>query len=147
MGTTSWIIENWFTLIQTTGIVGSLAITGWSFRIDAKVRRVQNLITITAHHREIWSVIYKRPELKRIIDPKANITNNPISETERLFTRSLFLHLAATFQASRTGMFSEPEGLGSDIGAFIRLPIPREVWLKWKTKQDHDFVRFVEGFT
>ena len=77
MGVASWIIENSFALIQTIGIVGSLLFTGWSLKIDANVRQVQNLITITAHHRDIWSEIYKRPELSRIIDPKADLDKTP----------------------------------------------------------------------
>ena len=137
-------IQNNLPLLQSAGIIGGLFFTGWSLWIDARVRRVQNLITITAHHREIWSEIYKNPELKRIIDPKADLENRPISIPERLFTRSLFLHLSAAFHASKTGMFSEPDGLQRDIRNFLRLPIPKQVWKQSKGNHNHEFARFVE---
>ena len=138
-------IQNNLPLLESAGIIGGLFFTGWSLWIDARVRRVQNLLTITAHHREIWSEVYKDPELKRIIDPRADLKNRPISIQERLFTRSLFLHLSAAFHASKTGMFSEPEGLRRDVRAFLKLPIPKQVWNQSKGTHNQEFTRFIEG--
>ena len=73
------IIENTLPLLESAGIIGGLFFTSWSLRIDAKVRRVQNLLTLTAHHREIWNELYKIPTLKRVVDPKADIAKQPIS--------------------------------------------------------------------
>ena len=136
-------IQNNLPLLESAGIIGGLFFTAWSLWIDAKVRRVQNLITITAHHREIWSEIYKNPELKRIIDSKADLENRPITIPERLFTRSLFLHLSAAYQASRTGMFSEPNGLQHDIKKFLRLPIPKQIWNQTEESHNQEFQEFV----
>jgi hypothetical protein len=108
-----------------------------------RVRRIQNLLTITALHREIWSYFYKNPELKRIIDPKADLEKRPITIPERLFTRSLFIHLSVSFHASKTGMFSEPDGLQRDIRNFLRLPIPKQVWNQSKGNHNHEFARFI----
>lgn len=143
METLLGIIENNFLILQSAGIIGGFLFTGWSLWVDAKVRRVQNLFTITAHHREIWSEVYKNPELKRIIDPKADLETRPISIPERLFTRSLFLHLSAAFHASKTEMFSEPDGLQRDIRNFLRLPIPKQVWNQSKENHNHEFARFI----
>jgi len=143
METLLGIIENNFVLLQSAGIIGGFLFTGWSLWIDARVRRVQNLFTITAHHREIWSEVYKNPELKRIIDPNANLEKRSITIPERLFTRSLFLHLSAAFHASKTGMFSEPDGLQRDIRNFLRLPIPKQVWKQSKGNHNHEFANFI----
>jgi hypothetical protein len=147
METPLGIIENNFILLQSAGIIGGFLFTGWSLWIDARVRRVQNLLTITAHHREIWSEVYRNPELKRIIDPKADLENRPISIPERFFTRSLFLHLSAAFQASKTGMFTEPEELQKDIKNFLRLPIPKLFWTQSRGRHDHKFAQFIDALT
>jgi hypothetical protein len=147
METLLGIIENNFVLLQSAGIIGGFVFTSWSLRIDARVRRVQNLFTITAHHREIWSEVYKNPELKRIVDPKADLEKRPITIPERLFTRSLFLHLSAAFKSSKTSMFSEPDELQRDIRNFLRLPIPKHVWNLTKKNYDHEFASFITGQT
>lgn len=60
-----WLSLHWFTLLQSIGIVGGLLFTGVSLRIDTKVRRVSTLITITQQHRDIWTQLYRRPEMAR----------------------------------------------------------------------------------
>lgn len=141
------IIENALPFLESAGIIGGLFFTGWSLWIDAKVRRVQNLLTLTANHRDIWSELYRNPLLKRVIDPNANLEKQPITIQEHLFTRSLLLHLSASFQASKVGMFSNPQNLHRDIRSFLRQPIPREVWSQTKANHDSDYVEFVDNVT
>jgi hypothetical protein len=50
--------------------------------IDAEVRRIGNLFTVTKQHREIWTTIYTRLELKRVVDAFADLTARPISDEE-----------------------------------------------------------------
>ena len=38
-----------------------------------------------------------------------------------------------------------PEGVERDIQAFFSLPVPKEVWNKFKEFQNADFVKFVES--
>ena len=141
------IVENALPFLESAGIIGGLFFTGWSLWIDARVRRVQNLLTLTAHHREIWSELYKNPALKRVIDPNADLEKQPITIQERLFTRSIFLHLSAAFHASRTGMFSMPRMLQRDIRSFLRLPIPKWVWNNTRENHDSDYTEFVDNAT
>ena len=138
------IIENALPFLESAGIIGGLFFTGWSLWMDTRVRRVQNLLTLTAHHREIWSEVYRNPLLKRVINPNANLKKEPITIQERLFTRSIFLHLSASFHASKTGMFSEPEGLRRDIKSFLRLPIPKQVWNQSRGNHNQEFTHFIE---
>jgi hypothetical protein len=44
----NWLRDHWFVLLQSAGIIGGLLFTGISLRIDARVRRVGNLLAITA---------------------------------------------------------------------------------------------------
>lgn len=144
MAVTAWLAGNWFDLLQTVGIVGSLLFTAYTVRRDEKARKVGNLIAIKQEHREIWKDLYDNPELTRVLEKRVDLDKKPISDAESLFVRSLILHLSTVFRAMRENMFVPLEGLGGDIREFFSLPIPREVWKKYRRFQNGDFVRFVE---
>lgn len=141
----SLLQDNWFTLLQSIGIIAGLFFTGWSLRIDAKVRRVANGFELTKQHREIWTHLYSRPELKRVVDPCADLRAQPVTDEEEMFVNFLFLHLASAFRAMKNGMFVLPEELHTDVSAFLSLPIPRAVWDSTKSFRNRDFVTFVES--
>lgn len=138
------IREHWFDVLQTAGIVGGLFFTGISLRTDAKAKRLQSLFTITKHHREIWSEFYERPELSRILDPKADLATKPVTNEERLFVNFLIFHLNNSYQAINDGLYRQPEGLKKDIASFFTLPIPKAVWATARDSQDRKFAAFVE---
>jgi hypothetical protein len=127
-----WLSQNWFALLQSAGIIGSLLFTGITLRDDVRSRRVGNLIAITGQHREIWGYLYSRPELTRVLDATTDLKRVPISEEEELFVTLLILHLNSSYQAMKSGMLVKPEGLHRDIRTFFSLPIPRLVWNKAK---------------
>lgn len=141
----NWIGDNWFALLQSIGIVGGLIYTGRVVHTDAKVRRLENRFALTKQHREIWSMLYDRPGLSRVLDPKADLATAPLTMEEELFVRFLIFHLDNSYHAAREGFFGTPEGLGDDLRQFFALPVPRGVWTKAAKLQDRDFVRFVES--
>ncbi len=145
MGFLDWLGPNWFILLQSVGIVGSLFFTADALREDAKARRVSNLITITGHHRDIWTQLYRRPDLARVLDSQANVDHEPIRDEEELFISLLILHLSSVFHAMNQGLYLKPEGLRKDIDWFFSLPIPKSVWNRNKALQDVAFVSFVEA--
>lgn len=145
MALLNWLTEHWFDLLQTIGIVGGLYFTSVTLRTDTKVRRLESLLTLTKSHREIWSEIYRRPDLIRILDPKADLKAQPVSGEERLFVNFLIFHLNNSYRAIQDGLYMEPEGLGDDIKGFFSLPIPAVVWVEGKGLQDRDFVSFVDN--
>lgn len=147
MASLNWLQGNWFTLLQSAGIIGSLLFTAASLRLDAKVRRVGNLLRMTEGHRNIWSELYARPELGRILNPTADLKNQPVTKLEELFVTFLILHLSGSFRAIREGLFIPTKGLRLDITLFFALPIPRSVWETSKPFYNDDFVRFIEEVT
>ena len=144
MDSLNWFQDNWFTFLQSLGIIGGLFFTGIALNIDAKVRRVGNLFTVTKHHREIWTTLYDRPELKRVVDASADLNSNAISDEEELFVHLLILHLASSYRAAKAGMHLLRGEIRADVTAFFSLPIPRAVWERTKRFQDRDLVAFVE---
>jgi hypothetical protein len=140
-----WFQDNSFDLLQCVGIIGGLLFTAASFRANGKARRVANLIAITHHHREIWTQLYKQPELSRVVKPTVDLRREPVTEGEELFVDLLILHLSSSYHAMREGVFVKPQGLRKDIRWFFALPIPRAVWRKSRVLQDEDFVKFIES--
>jgi hypothetical protein len=144
MGFLIWVRENWFVALQSLSILGGLFFTAISFRVDTKARRIGNLITLTQQHRDIWTQLYKRPELARVLDRAVILHNAPITREEELFVTLLILHLSSAFHAMQAGLFMTPQGLSEDIIQFFSLPIPKAVWSEVQRLQDADFVEFVE---
>lgn len=145
MGATHWIAEHWFDLLQTAGIIGSLWFTSVSLRSETKTRRIANLLTITANHREIWKVFLYDKDLARVRDASADTTKQPVTEAERVFVIFVILHMSSVFHAMSDQLVVKVEGLRRDIAQFFSLPIPREIWEKVKVLQNDEFVAYVES--
>jgi len=144
MGFNEWLGQNWLALIQTGALAGGLLFTGIAVLLDARARRVGNLIQLTQQHRDLWERLYMQSELARILDPAADTSKSPVTVKEETFVIFLILHLNNTYYATRAGFYQKLPGLRKDIERFFSLPIPRAVWGKVKDLQDESFVRFVE---
>jgi hypothetical protein len=145
MGFLNWLQINWGNLVSSIGAAG-LIFTAVALHREANARRVGNQFELTKQHREIWTQLYVQPELKRILDPAADLRQRPVTVEERLFVTLLILHLASAYRARRFGMVLSPEELRADISSFFGLPIPRAVWEQSQKFQDRDFVAFVENY-
>lgn len=141
----NWIGIHWLDLLQSIAIIAGLYFTTRSFITDTEVRRVQHQFSVTKQHREIWSLLFDRPELKRILELEPDLTRTPITQEEELFVTFLIFHLSNSFQAIKAGVFIKPEGLSKDIAGFFKKPIPYTVWDRSRKLLDEEFVAFVEG--
>jgi hypothetical protein len=144
MTPTDWLSHNWSTLVQTVAVAAGLLLVGIALLLEARARRVQNLIQLTQQHRELWERMYSQPELTRILDPDADLTKTAVTAEEEMFVVFIILHLSSTYYAMRSGFFQKPHGLRKDIERFFSLPIPRAVWEEVKILQDAPFVKFVD---
>ena len=115
-----------------------------SLRSETKTRRIANLLTITANHREVWKEIFNRPELGRVLSPTTNLSKHPVTREEEVFVNMVILHTSSAHQAMQDGLVIKLEGLRRDVCWFFSLPIPKTVWERSKLLQNDDFVAFVE---
>lgn len=145
MGILRWLADNSFNLLSAIGVIGGLCFTAVSLRSETKTRRVANLLTITANHREIWKVFLTDEKLVRVTDALADTTKQPITEVERAFVTFVIMHMSSVFYAMSDQLVVKVEGLRRDIAQFFSLPIPREVWDKIKVLQNDEFAAFVES--
>jgi hypothetical protein len=139
-----WLIENWFEVLGTIGVVGGLFFNGYSLRSETKTRKVANLLTLTQSHREIWKEMLRKPGLQRVLDVNVNPAKEPVTQSEEIFVTLVIQHLTMMLHAMHDELTIQPEGLRQDVRQFFRLPIPRTVWEKSKAIQDQELVRFVE---
>src|SRR5688572_32634486 len=98
----NWIQDNGFTLLQSLGIIGGLFFTGLSLRVDAKVRRVANGFELRKQHREIWSQLYSKPHLRRVLNANEDLARAPVTREEELFVNFLILNLTNAHRAMRS---------------------------------------------
>jgi hypothetical protein len=143
-GMGGWLTENWFNLLSAVGVICSLLFTGVSLRSETKVRRIGNLLTLTQNHRELWSALFRNPDLARVLDASPDLAKNELTRDETIFVNMIIQHLSSAYEALKTGLTIKPEGLSQDVGEFFSLPIPRIIWEEIKSLQNDDFVAFVE---
>ncbi len=141
----TWASENWFTLLQSVGIIASLLFTAFSLRSEARTQRVANLLIITANHREVWGKFAHDPALARVLDASADPVKSPVTATEEMFVNLVILHISSVYYATQDKLIITLEGLRRDVSEFLSLPIPRLIWEKARVLQNDDFVAFVES--
>jgi len=140
-----WLTDNWFNIFSSIGILGGLWFTAISLHSETKTRRIANLLTVTSNYREIWKEFFHAPALARVIDPAADVTNQPVTPAEELFVGLIISHINSVFYASNDELVVKWEGLRRDVGLFFSLPIPNAVWSKTKLLQNQDFAAFIDS--
>lgn len=139
-----WVGTHGFDLLEAVAIIASLCFTAVSFRHDTKARRIGNQFAITEAHRNIWSQLYTRPALARVLQPDVNLREDPVTDEEAVFITFILLHLSATYRAMQEGLYTTQQSIAGDLRWFFARPIPRTVWLASKSLLEPDFVEFVE---
>jgi hypothetical protein len=142
---TQWLTENWFNLLSTVGIVGSLWFTAVSLRSETKTRRVSNLFTVTRNYFEIRKEFLRYPELARVTDPTADVIKQPVTLLEESFVNLVIIHTSSVFETLKDGLIIKQEGLRRDVKMFFSLPVPKAVWQRTKLLQNQDFAAFIDS--
>ena len=136
--------EHWLDFLQTASIFGGFFTAAYTIWTNTKERKIGNLFALTTAHREIWSRLYERNELSRVLSESVNLRQEPITSEEELFVHTLILHLRTAFKARDLGMQFDDDAVAADIRQFFNRPIPRTVWECSKVFQDREFVEFVD---
>ena len=123
-GLSSWTGQNWFNLVQTLGIMGSLLMTAEAARQNAKTREIENLLTISDQHRELWSGVRHRSALERIFQESAKVLNAPITVEEDEFLNLATAHFLTSWRIARVGSMITLGELAADVHEFLIAPSP-----------------------
>lgn len=140
-----WMEQYGFNLLEAAGIIGSLAFTATALHRDARSRRLENLLTLTGSHREIWKEPLRDPHLRRILVREVDLTAEPVTAEEAIFVKLVVQHLHVVHHALESRLTVNAEGLRRDVRQFFALPVPLAVWNRIKALQNARFVAFVEA--
>jgi hypothetical protein len=130
--------------LSSIPVVVGLLLNYAELRQARKAEQVRNQLAVVENHRSIWILPFTHPELERVLESEANLTEKPISTRERLFVTFLLLHLKSVLVAQKSDMFIAAKHLDRDIASFFRLPIPNAVFTRAKDLQDPEVVALIE---
>lgn len=139
-----WLEANWFSFLQSIGIVGGLIFTALSVRRDTKARRTNDMLKLTEEHRELWSELHRRPDLARITNEHVDLIATPITSAEEQFLNIAIVHFNTGWHLARAGSLATNDGMKADVRWFFKLPIPHAVWEASRNFREPKFVKFVE---
>ena len=135
-------------IVNAVGVVAGLFFTGFALQRDSKMRRLENLISLTDHHREIWTLIFDRPGLHRVMSDDATVVANTLSEEEELFSTFVILHVQIVFEGLRDDLLRlERTGWERDLKLLLHRPVIKEVWRRIRNSQNSDFRRYIDGIS
>jgi hypothetical protein len=138
----TWLDSNWFSLVQTVGIVGGLIFTASTIRENSKERRMSNMLTLSDRHRALWNEAVQRKELDRVFQPDADL-KNPTTITEEEFLNLAMIHYELGWRLAKSIGRDEARAQERDACNFFSLPLPRAFWEKSKGFRNQRFVRYV----
>ena len=141
----AWLDQNWFSFLQSAGIIGSLCFTAAALRREKRSHDISERLSLLGQHRELWSEMYQRPDLSRVKDPNSDLVAKPISLAEREFLNLVIVHFENGWQLAKAGSVNSLQTMRTDVRTFFSLPIPRAVWEETGVSRDEAFRRFVEG--
>jgi hypothetical protein len=140
----SWVDGNWFNVIQTVGIIGSLWLATGAANRDARAKEIENLLSLSEHHRELWQAIPQRKDLERVLQTDANVRLAPPTVAESEFLNLVIVHFQTGWWIARAGGMTTLKEMKVDVRGFFSLPLPRVVWEKTKALRNQRFVSFVQ---
>ncbi len=150
-GFSPWFEANWFSLIQTVGIVGGLWMNAESSNReaksrnrDAKAKEVDNILTLAEHHSSLWSQIEQNPKLQRVLSRDVDVSKNPPTLAEEVFINKVFVQFLTGWRIVEIGGLTTLKELTLDVRWFFTLPLPQAVWEKTKEFKNPDFAGFIE---
>ena len=139
----AWAEQNWFGLIQSIGILGSLLLAGAAFRREARARRVSDTLLLNEQHRELWTELHRRPDLGRIMQDEVNFVAEPMSLAEREFLNLVIEHYRTGFLLAHEGIGNRLEVIQRDAEVFFKKPLPSRYWKETEQERDPEFVEFI----
>lgn len=141
-----WLNQNWFPLLQSVGIILGLLFTAITIRRDTKTRRTTDLLTLVEQHRQLWSELHRRPDLRRVRTKEVDLLSAPLTSAEEEFLNLVFVHFYTNWLMAKGGARSlvPIEAFAADVRGFFSLALPKAVWESTRDGRDPKFVQFVE---
>lgn len=111
---------------------------------EAKSREIDNILTLSDHHRNLWGEVVQNPELQRVLLPDVDVVKKPPTLAEEVFINKAFAQYLTTWRIVKVGGMITLNELAKDAKWFFSRPLPHTVWAKTKGSKNPEFVEFVE---
>ncbi|MBL9171419.1 MAG: hypothetical protein JNN07_27045 [Verrucomicrobiales bacterium] len=141
----AWLEGNWFSLVQSLGIIASILLTAATMRRDRTSRRIGDYLALTTEHRELWGDLHRRADLARVVSAEVDLLAQPLSTAEEEFLLLVIVHFHTGWLLAKQGSLVDLEVLAQDARAFFRLPMPKLVWCRTRSVRDPAFVHFIDS--
>ena len=105
---------------------------------------IQNLLTLSEQHRNLWKEAYQREELQRVFREDVDLLGTPATVAEEEFLNVVIVQFQVGWHVGKAGGIITTRELSADVRGFFRLPLPRAAWEKTKAFRNPRFVRFVD---
>lgn len=138
-----FLLENWFDLVQTLGIIASLYFTYRLFQNETRSQKMEHLLQLNQSHRDIWNKTYSHPELLRIRKADVDLQKNPITDAEKRLSTEVIMHIYSVYEAIQNKQLDNAD-VEKDIVSHLKLPIPNTVWNEIKKFQNQKFVKYID---
>jgi len=140
-----WDGRAWFDLLQTAALLVGLFATVHTIREEHRSRKLGNALSLTANHREIWTLMIQNPKLGRVLDARVDIVKHPPTLMEELFVQMLILHVRSALTARKLGLEMGDENMEADIRDVFQFKIPRAIWERTRVYQGEELARIIDG--
>lgn len=140
-----WLKHDWFTLVQSAGIIGTLLITLYTLRRDAWSRKITNYLSLISYHRDIWRITIEKPQLNRIKSFDQSLTERALTDEERQFLTFVFLHITCSYEMQKHHAMPSIQMLSYDIAELTRAPLVKRFWEENKRYYNDDVVQFIDS--
>lgn len=139
-----WGWKTWFDLVQTTAILFTIISGVYALREDKRSRKLGNVISLTANHRELWSLMIQCPKLTRIFSSKVDVVKHPPTSMEEAFVTAVILQTRTVLTARELKLEMGDENLEADVGDFFQNKVPFAIWQRIREYQGEKLIRFID---
>ena len=134
---------DWFTLLQSLGIIIGFLFSGYAIWKDANATKLQNYILLTQSHREVWSMMMDNEKLGRVLEKDIPASKMELTYRERQFLTFIFLHITCSFELSKRGKIVDIEKDKEDIADLLSHPLVKKFWDDNSRFYNEDFRAFI----
>jgi hypothetical protein len=137
--------SDWFTLVQTVGIIASLLFTAYELRRNRASCIAANEIKLIELHRDLWRMTIDQPSLMRPFGHDLKPDELKLSIAESRFVNLLFLHISGAFRLTEAGEVRRTGDFRGDLKELLARPAIRNFWEANQRYHDARFVAFVNS--
>lgn len=133
----------WFTLLQSGGIIASFLISAYTAWTQTRSRKVSNYIELVKGHREVWKLQWENKDLAEVLSLSRDV-NEALTPKEKRFLIFLFLHITCSYELLDSSNVINLDEMRRDIKELFLSPSVIVFWATNRKFFNSDFCDFVD---